>query len=85
MTYVAKVFGVILSISYKLGLENYIAAIVIFTALSKVILLPVSIWTQKNSIKMVKIQPGLNMIKVKYFGDRDRIADETTLLYKQDP
>lgn len=84
MIYVAKVFGIILSISYKLGLGNYIAAIVIFTALSKVILLPVSIWTQKNSIKMVKIQPGLNMIKVKYFGDKDRIADETTLLYKQE-
>ena len=84
MEYVAKVFGIILSVSYKLGLGNYILAIVIFTALSKVILLPVSIWTQKNSIKMVKIQPGLNMIKVRYFGDRERIADETTALYKQE-
>lgn len=84
MEYVAIVFGIILSISYRLGMGNYILAIVIFTALSKVILLPVSIWTQKNSIKMVKIQPKLNMIKVKYFGDRDRIADETTALYKQE-
>ena len=84
MEYVARVFGIILYISYKLGLGNYILAIVIFTALSKIILLPVSIWTQKNSIKMVKIQPKLNMIKVKYFGDRNKIADETTALYKQE-
>lgn len=84
MEYIAKVFGLILSVSYKLGLENYIAAIIIFTALSKVILLPVSIWNQKNNIKMLKIQPKLNMVKVQYFGDRDRIADETAGLYKQE-
>ncbi|MCH5248465.1 MAG: membrane protein insertase YidC [Lachnospiraceae bacterium] len=84
MVYVAKVFGFILSLSYKLSLDNYILAIIIFTAISKVILLPVSIWTQKNSIKMVKLQPKLNMIKVNYFGDRDKIADETTDLYKQE-
>ena len=84
MEYVAKIFGSILSISYRLSVGNYILAIIIFTAISKVILLPVSIWTQKNSIKMVKIQPKLNMIKVKYFGDKDKIADETTALYKQE-
>ena len=84
MTYIAKIFGIVLSLSYKLSLGNYILAIIIFTAISKIILLPVSIWTQKNGIKMVKIQPKLNMLKVKYFGDKDKIADETTVLYKQE-
>lgn len=84
MIYVAKVFGIILSLSYKLSLNNYILAIIIFTVFSKVILLPVSIWTQKNSIKMIRIQPKLNMVKVQYFGDKDKIADETTALYKQE-
>lgn len=84
MVYVAKVFGMVLSLSYRLSLDNYILAIIIFTVISKIILLPVSIWTQKNSIKMVKLQPKLNMIKVNYFGDKDKIADETTALYKQE-
>ena len=84
MTYIAEVFGMILSLSYKLSQSNYIVAIIIFTLIAKIVLLPVSIWTQKNSIKMVKIQPEINMIKVNYFGDKDKIADETATLYKQE-
>ena len=34
--------------------HNYGIAIILFTLISKIILLPVSIWVQKNSIKMVK-------------------------------
>ncbi len=82
MSYVAKVFGYIFLFCYNMGLHHYILAIVLFTLLSKILLLPVSLWTQKNSIKMVKMQPKLNMIKVNYFGDKDKIADETSLLYK---
>lgn len=51
---------------------------------SKILLLPISLWTQTNSIKMVKMQPKLNQIQVKFFGDKDRIADETAVLYKKE-
>ena len=64
--------------------NNYGIAIILFTLFSKIILLPVSIWVQKNSIKMVKMQPQINKIKIKYFGDKDKIADEQTKLYKQE-
>ena len=36
---------------------NYGLAIVLFTLATKLVLLPLSVWIQKNSILMVKIQP----------------------------
>ena len=50
---------------------------------TEIILLPLSVWVQKNSIKMVKMQPEINRIKAKFFGDADTIADEESKLYKR--
>ena len=58
--------------------HNYGIAIILFTLISKIILLPVSIWVQKNSIKMVKMQPEINFLMAKHFGDKDTIAEEQT-------
>ena len=52
--------------------------------MTKVILFPVSLWAQRNSVKMIKIQPQFNMIAAQYAGDRDRIAEEQLKLYKQE-
>ena len=65
-------------------LGNYGWAILLFTLLTKVILLPVSLWVQKNSITMVRLTPELNKLKIKFYGDRDTIADETQALYKRE-
>lgn len=82
MAYIAVFFGFLLSCLYKI-VKNYMAAVFLLTVISKLLLLPVSLWTQRNSIKMVEMQPELNQIKIKFFGDKDKIADETSLLYKQ--
>ncbi|MCI8510949.1 MAG: YidC/Oxa1 family membrane protein insertase [Lachnospiraceae bacterium] len=63
--------------------HNYGLAIFLFTFLSKLILLPLSIWVHKNSIKMVVMQPYINFIKAKFFGDKDRIAEEESKLFKR--
>lgn len=63
--------------------HNYGWAIVLFTFISKIVLLPVSIWTYMNSITMIKIQPNINFIKVKYYGQKDEIAEEQAKLYKK--
>ena len=75
-------FGLLLKFSYWVAFNNYFFSLVIFTLITKIILLPISLWTQKNSIKMVEMKPKLNMIKAKFFGDKDKIADETAALYK---
>ena len=65
-------------------LPGYVLPIVIFTLLTKVILFPVSAWVQKNSIAMVRLTPELNRLKIRYYGDKDTIADETQALYKKE-
>lgn len=63
--------------------HNYGIAIILFTFLSKIALLPVSLWTYMNSITMIKIQPDINFIKVKYYGQKDAIAEEQAKLFKE--
>ena len=58
-------------------------AIVFFTLLTKLILFPVTLYTHHNSLKMVSLMPSLNHLQVKYYGDKDTIAEETQKLYKQ--
>ena len=77
-----NILGSIMKFCYDL-FENYGVAIILFTLFSKIILLPMSIWVQKNSIKMVKMQPEINKIKIDYFGDKDKIAEEQDKLYKK--
>lgn len=64
--------------------RNYGLAIILFTFISKVVLLPVSVWVQKNSIKMVKIQPEINFMKARHFGDKDTIAEEQAKIFKRE-
>ena len=64
--------------------SNYGVAIILFTLLSKIVLFPVSIWVQKNSIKMVRIQPEINEMKVKYYGDKDTVAEKQAELMKRE-
>ena len=63
---------------------NYGVAIILFTLLSKIVILPVTVWVHKNSIKMVKIQPEINFLKAKYYGDLDTIATEQSKLFKRE-
>ena len=62
---------------------NWWVAIFLFTVISKVILMPISLWCQKNALLMVQMMPELNGIKAKYFGDRETIEEKQTKLYKE--
>ena len=64
--------------------KNYGLAIILFTILSKIALLPISVWLQKNSIKMVKMQPEINFLKVQHFGDPDAIAEGQSAIFKRE-
>lgn len=64
--------------------HNYWIAIFIFTFLTKIILLPLSVWVQKNSIKSVKMQPQLNHIQAAYMGNKELISEEQYKLFKQE-
>lgn len=82
MEYISKPFGIIMNFCYNL-VSNYGIAIVFFTLITKIIMFPVSLWTHKNSLNLIKIQPQLNGIKAKYYGEKDKISDEQLKLYKE--
>ena len=63
---------------------NYWADIVIFTALTKVLQFPISLWCQANSLKMVSLMPETIRIKINHYGDKDTIGDETAALFKKE-
>lgn len=83
MEFLGKILGYLIEFCYNI-LHNYGLAIVMFTLLTKVILFPLSIWVHKNGIKMVKLMPELNELKLKFYGDKDSIAEETQKLYKRE-
>lgn len=80
--WIALPLGFVMQWCYNF-IHNYGLSIIVFTLITKIIILPLSVWVQKNSIKMVKMQPELNRIKAKFFGDADTIADEESKLYKK--
>lgn len=82
MQMIGDVFGWIMYFCYRL-MHNYGLTIILFTLLTKIILLPISIMVQKNSIKMVQMYPQMNHIKAKYFGNKDMISEEQYHLYKK--
>lgn len=78
-----KILAPVMRFCYYI-IQSYGWAIILFTLFSKIVLLPVSVWVQKNSIKMVKMQPDINRIKIKHFGDPDAVADEQQAIFKRE-
>ncbi|NBJ96102.1 membrane protein insertase YidC [bacterium 1xD8-48] len=83
MKILGGLFGLLLRFCYKLT-ANYGLSIILFTLITKIILLPISVMVQKNSIKMVKMYPEMNHIKAKYFGNKDMASEEEYQLYKRE-
>lgn len=81
--YLGTALGWLMFFCYQI-LKNYGLAIILFTLFTKIILLPLSIWVQKNSVKIVKLQPEINHIKAAHFGDKDAIAEKQAELYKRE-
>ncbi len=64
--------------------NNYGLTIIIFTFFTKVILFPINILVQKNSIKMVKMKPKLDELKIKYTGDKDSFMEAQIDLFEKE-
>lgn len=79
---VSDFFGIIMRWIYTV-VNNYGITIVLFTALTKLFLLPISLLTQKNSIKMAQMRPELDALKIKYVDDKDKYVDSQVALYKK--
>ncbi len=79
----ANIFGYVLNIIYNV-VNNYGVAIIIFTILLKLIMLPISIKQQKTMKKTAKIQVKVKEIQEKYSNDQVRQSQEMMDLYKRE-
>ena len=78
----ARLFSYVVQPCYDLT-GSWWMAILLFTAIIKIVLMPLSLWCQWNSIIMVRLMPDLNRIKVKYFGDQETIGEKQNQLNKK--
>ena len=81
--WIGSVLGVVMNWCYQLC-GNYGWAIILFTLLSKVILMPLSVWVHMNGLKMVRMMPEINWLHVNHYGDKDAIAEGQAALYKRE-
>lgn len=80
---IANFLGFIMKEIYNI-FNNYGIAIIIFTIFSKIILFPINILIQKNSIKMLKIKPKIEELKYRYSDNKERFMEEQIDLYDKE-
>ncbi len=73
--------GYILSTIYSL-VQNYGVAILIFTIVVKLIMLPLVAKQQRSMYQIQKIQPQLDKIQKKYANDKNKLQQETMKIYQ---
>lgn len=67
--------GYIIRICYQLT-DNYLLALLLFSVILQILLLPFAIKQQKNSIKQAKLDPKVKAIRKKYAGRNDQATQQ---------
>ena len=83
MGFISELFGYILNWLYGL-VSNYGLAIIIFSILLRVILIPITIKQQKSMKKSAKLQEKMAEIQKKYKNNPEKLNQETIELYKSE-
>lgn len=83
ISFFANIFGYVLNMLYQL-VSNYGLAIILFSVLLKLIMLPISIKQQKTMKKSAKIQEKMRVIQDKYKNNPEKLNQETMQLYKSE-
>lgn len=83
MGFIAECFGYVLNWLYGL-FSNYGLAIIIFSILLRIILIPITIKQQKTMKKSAELQGKMAEIQKKYKNNPDKLNQETIDLYKSE-
>ncbi|MBC7252852.1 MAG: membrane protein insertase YidC [Actinobacteria bacterium] len=75
-------FNFLLQAFYRFS-GNYGLAIIILTALIKIVLIPLTIKQTRSMLAMQKIQPEIKKIQEKYKDDKERLSQEMMKFYKE--
>lgn len=79
--FLASLFGYLLLFLYNI-VNNYGIAIILFTIMIKILLLPLSIKQQKTMRTSAKLQEKMKVIQFKYKNDSEKMNQEIMNLYK---
>ena len=66
------------------AVKNYGLAIILFTLITRLLMFPLSLMSQKNALVMARIRPALDDIKQRNFGNSALILEEQKALYKKE-
>ena len=83
IAFFANIFGYILNFVYEI-VKNYGLAIIIFSILIKLLMIPISIKQQKTMKKAVKLQSKMKELQFKYKNNPEKLNQETMELYRQE-
>ena len=76
-------FGWLLGLLYQLT-TNYGVALILFSILVKLILMPTTIKSKRSMMKMSRLTPQIQYIQKKYENDQQKQAAEMQALYKRE-
>ena len=79
--FLANIFGYVLEFLYN-TINNYGLAIILFTVIIKLLLLPLSIKQQRTMKKSSELQEKMKTIQFKYKNDPEKMNQEIMNLYK---
>lgn len=83
INFFSNIFGYVLNLIYSF-VGNYGLAIILFSVLIKIAMLPLSIKQQKTLKKNEKIQKEMKIIQLKHNGNQEKINQEMMELYKRE-
>ena len=79
----ANIFGYLLQLLYNL-VNNYGLAIILFTVVIKLLLLPLSIKQQRTMKKSTELQEKMKVLQFKYKNNPEKLNQEMMDLYKSE-
>ena len=75
--------GFLIYLAYQFT-RSYGGAVLVFAIVVKIVLFPITWMAHKNSIRFLKLQPALNLLKRRYSEDKEELNEEQYQLFKKE-
>lgn len=81
MSLLYTLFGYVLKFCYNLCGNNFFLALIVFTVIVKLLMIPMSLSQQKSSAKMQKMKPEMDKLRLQYAKNQQKYNEEIQKLY----
>ena len=82
INFFANILSYVISPIYNF-VGNYGIAVILFTVIVKILLIPLGVKQQKTTVKTKLVRPELEKIQAKYKNDKEKLNEETMKLYQK--